>query len=141
MANLKKYPFKYMIAMVNASSNGDKADKAVSLADLRQATGACYLDAKEVLLFLEYITSFGIITQNDSKWAIETPKEAIKLKKPRMYHYLDEIVGIIELLDSVPKTIDVLARETELDNEILDSLLSFLSSITSAGYLSRKDII
>lgn len=138
MVKLDKYPFKHMIAIVNAFSSGDKA---VDLTDLRQATGACYLDTKEVLLLLEYLTSFGKITQKDNKWIRETPEEVIKINKPRKYHHLNEIAGIFELLGSGPKTLEELERETEIESKILDELLPFLSSITSAGYLSSKAII
>ncbi|MHA1166345.1 MAG: hypothetical protein ACTSRU_00875 [Candidatus Hodarchaeales archaeon] len=118
-----------------------EAEKAVTLNDLRQATGACYFDTREVLQILEYITSFGKITMNDNTWVIETPEEKIKSKRPRRYHYIEGIIEIIELLSNGPKSLDELVRETKISQEKLAEVLPFFSSITSAGFLSSNGII
>lgn len=131
--SLRKFPFKYMIAIIELMKN----NKNVTLGQVRKASGACTPDALETLDMMQFLTAKGQVIKADNKWKI-TPQTHEKILEPKRISYLSTFVALINNLEKGARDLTDLEKLNIIPTSDLEEYLQFLSIITAQGIVRKK---
>jgi hypothetical protein len=131
--SLRKYPFKYMVAIIELMKN----NKNVRLGQVREVSGACTPDALETLDMMQFLTVQGQVIKVDNKWKF-TPRTHGRISEPKRISYLSTFLDLINILEKDDRDFTDLQQLNIVPPSDLEEYLQFLSILTAQGIVRKK---
>ncbi|MHA1679714.1 MAG: hypothetical protein ACTSUE_01820 [Promethearchaeota archaeon] len=134
---VKKYPFKNMLAMVEAILSKEEGAR---IDEVSRAGNSCLPDTSEVTAMASFLINLGKVEKINKGWMRIIPRTlTTQHTTPRRFRtkYLQDIVSIINLLSEFPLNADEIAIKTGIDKKIVKDYLHFLENLTATGKIKK----